>query len=276
MGGVARSDVLAQRAQVAQTRTGLPPLEKALAQTRNQLAVYSGKLPADALIPEFDLEKLHLPQELPLSIPSMLVRQRPDILASEGLLHAAGAQVGVATANLYPQITLNASMGTQAARIQDLFSPGSSIWSLGAGLVQPIFRGGELTARRRAAIASFDQAAAQYRGVVLQAFQNVADVLQALEADARALQAQVDAEAAARDSLELTQQQFQFGATSYLALLNAQRQHQQTRISLVQAQAARLADTAALFQAMGGGWWNREESSSPATATPKPNQTSSR
>jgi NodT family efflux transporter outer membrane factor (OMF) lipoprotein len=266
LGGAARSDVLAQQAQVAQTRTVLPPLEKALAQTRNQLAVLVGSLPSDASLPEFDLERLHLPQELPLSVPSKLVRQRPDILASEGLLHAAGAQVGVATANLYPQITLSASMGSQAGRLQDLFSPGTSIWSLGAGLMQPVFHGGELTAKRRAAIAAFDQAAAQYRGTVLQAFQNVADVLQALEADARALKAQVDAEKAAADTLDVTQQQFQFGAVSYLSLLNAQRQHQQTRIGLVQAQAARFADSAALFQAMGGGWWNREaDATNPAT-----------
>jgi len=274
LGGVARSDVLAQQTQVAQTRAGLPPLEKALTQTRNQLAVYSGRLPSEASLPEFDLERLQLPQELPLSVPSLLVRQRPDILASEGLLHAAAAQVGVATANLYPQITLTAGMGSQSGRIQDLFAPGTSIWSLGAGLVQPLFRGGELTARRRAAIAAFDQAAAQYRGTVLQAFQNVADVLQALEADAHSLAAQADAEKAARDTLELTQRQFQFGAVGYSALLNAQRQHQQTRISLVQARAARFADSAALFQALGGGWWNREPEPSPATTATK--QTTSR
>ena len=266
LGGASRSDVLAQRAQVAQTRAGLPPLEKALAQTRNQLAVYSGSLPSEANLPEFELEGLHLPQELPLSVPSLLVRQRPDILASEGLLHAAGAQVGVATANLYPQITLSASLGSQGGRLQDLFTPGSSVWSLGAGLLQPVFHGGELTAKRRAAIAAYDQAVAQYRETVLQALQNVADVLQALDADARTLAAQADAEKAARDSLEVTQQQFRFGAVSYLTLLNAQRQHQQTRITLVQAQAARFADTAALFQAMGGGWWNREAGTTAAPA----------
>ncbi|HEX9079803.1 MAG TPA: efflux transporter outer membrane subunit [Desulfuromonadaceae bacterium] len=258
LGGASRSDVLAQQAQVAQSRAGLPPLEKALAQTRNQLAVYVGRLPSETGLPEFDLEGLHLPQELPLSVPSLLVRQRPDILASEELLHAAGAQVGVATANLYPQLTLTANLGSQAGRIQDLFSPGSSIWGLGASLTQPLFHGGELTAKRRAAVAAYDQAAAQYRGTVLQAFQNVADVLEALTADARALAAQADAEKAARDTLDVTQQQYRFGAASYLALLNAQRQHQQARVTLVQAQAARFADTAALFQALGGGWWNRE------------------
>lgn len=267
LGGAARSDVLAQRAQVAQTRTGLPPLEKALAQTRNQLAVYVGSLPSEAALPEFDLEKLNLPRKLPLSVPSMLVRQRPDILAAEELLHAAGAQVGVATANLYPQITLNASLGSQSSRLKDLFTSGTSIWSLGAGLLQPVFHGGELTAKRRAAIAAYDQAAARYRETVLQAFQNVADVLQALDADARTLSAQVAAETAARDTLEVTQKQFGFGAVSYLALLNAQRQYQQSRISLAQAQSARLADTADLFQAMGGGWWNRETEPSAHTTS---------
>lgn len=270
LGGVARSEVLAQRAQVAQTRTGLPPLEKALAQTRNQLAVYAGKFPSEAALPEFDLEKLHLPQELPLSLPSSLVRQRPDIRASEELLHAASAQVGVATANLYPQITLSAGLGAQAGSLEHLLTSGTPIWSLGAGLLQPVFHGGELTAKRRAAVAAFDQASAQYRGIVLQAFQNVADVLQALDSDAHTLRAQVDAEKAARDTFEVTQQQFRFGAVSYLLLLNAQRQHQQARISLVQAQAARFADSAALFQAMGGGWWNREtEKRAPTTATEK-------
>lgn len=258
LGGAARSDVLAQQAQVAQTRTGLPPLEKSLAQTRNQLAVYAGKLPSQAMLPEFDLDNLHLPQELPLSVPSMLVRQRPDILAAEELLHAAGAQVGVATANLYPQITLNGTVGAQAGRLEDLLTSATPVWSLGAGLLQPLFRGGELTAKRRAAIAAFDQALAQYRGTVLQAFQNVADVLQALESDALTLKAQSEAETVARDSFELTQRQFALGAASNLSLLNAERQHQQALIGLVQAQAARFADSAALFQALGGGWWNRE------------------
>lgn len=261
LGGASRADILAQQAQLAQSRAGLPPLERDLAQTRNQLAVYTGKLPSEATLPVFDLERLNLPVELPVSLPSSMVRRRPDIRASEELLHAAGAQVGVATANLYPQITLNASTGTQATRVQDIFSPGTFIWSLGAGLTQPLFHGGELTAKRRAAIAALDQAGAQYRETVLQAFQNVADVLQALESDAAALKAQAEAERSARDSLDLTQRQFALGAANYLSLLNAERQHQQALLSLVQAQAARFADSAALFQALGGGWWNREHES---------------
>lgn len=266
LGGAARSDVLAQRAQLAQTRAGLPPLEKQLAASRHLLAVLAGRFPGTAGLPEFEIRGLQLPVELPLSLPSSLVRQRPDIRASEELLHAAGAQVGVATANLYPNITLSASLGSNAAKLADLFSSGSSVWSLGAGLLQPIFHGGELNAKRRAAVAAYDQAAALYRETVLQAFRNVADVLRALEQDAEALKAQGEAEASARESLELARKQFQFGATSYLTLLNAERQHQQALIALVQAQSARYADSAALFQALGGGWWNRQEANTTSTS----------
>lgn len=259
LGGASRPDVLAQRAQLAQTRTTLPPLEKQLAQTRHRLAVLAGKFPGEAgTLPEFDLEGFSLPQELPVSLPSSLARQRPDILAAEELLHAASARIGVATANLYPQLTLTGSFGSEAQKVRDLFSGGTGVWNLGAGVLQPIFRGGELTAKRRAAIAAYDQAEALYRETVLAAFQSVADVLSALERDAQALMTQADAEAAARAALELARQRFDLGAASYLTLLNAERQHQQARIGLVQAQATRFADTAALFQALGGGWWNRE------------------
>jgi NodT family efflux transporter outer membrane factor (OMF) lipoprotein len=258
IGGSTRADVLAQQAQLAQTKATLPPLEKELAQTRDALAVLSGRLPAQAALPEFRMEGLRLPDKLPVSVPSSLVRQRPDIRASEELLHAAGANVGVATANLYPQLSLTAGLGTNAAGLADLFSPGTSIWSVGSGLLQPVFHGGELLAKRRAAIAACEQAFAQYRQTVLLAFRNVADVLEALETDARTLRAQAQAEAAARASLDLTEKQFQIGAASYLTLLNAQRQHQLALIALVQAQAARFADTVALFQALGKGWWGHE------------------
>jgi NodT family efflux transporter outer membrane factor (OMF) lipoprotein len=257
LGGVSRSDVLAQRAQLAQTRASLPPLQKALAQTRHLLAVLAGRLPGEAILPEFSLDNMRLPQELPVSLPSSLARQRPDIRASEELLHAASAQIGVATANLYPQITLTGSYGSETTKPGNLFGNGTSVWNLGAGLLQPLFHGGELTAKRRAAVAAYDQAAAQYRETVLQAFENVADVLRALEADALTLKAQAEAEAAARDTLDLTEKQFSLGAVNYLSLLNAQRQYRLAHFLLVQAQATRFADTAALFQALGGGWWNR-------------------
>jgi NodT family efflux transporter outer membrane factor (OMF) lipoprotein len=259
LGSVSRTDVLSQQTQLAQTRAAIPPREKALSQTRHSLSVLIGKLPGEASdLPEFDLDGLQLPKELPVSLPSSLVRQRPDIRASEALLHAASAQIGVATANLYPQITLTGNYGSQATRHEDLFGSGTSVWNIAAGLLQPVFHGGELLAKRRAAVAAYDQTAAQYRETVLQAFQNVADVLRALENDARTLSAQAEAEASARHTFDLAQEQFQLGAVSYLSLLNAERQYQQTRIGLVEAQAARFADTAAMFQALGGGWWNRQ------------------
>ena len=258
LGAVSELEVAAQRAQLAQTLASMPPLDKELSQNRHLLAVLAGKFPSEAGgFPEFDLDGMHLPEELPLSLPSALVRQRPDIMASEGLLHAANAQVGVATANLYPQITLSGSYGFEAAKVGSLFGSGSSVWSLGGGLMQPLFHGGQLTAKRRAAIAALEQAEAQYRQTVLQAFQDVADVLQALDKDAATHKAQSEATLAARRTLELTREQYRFGAVSYLSLLDADRQFQQARLNLIQAAAARYADTAALFHALGGGWWNR-------------------
>ncbi len=258
LGAVAKTDVLAQRSQLAQTRATLPPLEKTLSQTRHLLAVLAGKFPSEAsTLPEFSIDNFELPQEVPVSLPSSLVRQRPDIRAAESLMHAASAQIGVATAALLPQINLTASLGSEASRSGALFTSGAGVWSLGAGLLQPLFHGGELTAKRQASIAAYDSATAQYRTTVLQAFQNVADVLRALEADAKALKARAEAETSARELLDMAQKQFQLGAVSYLSLLNAQREDQVARISLIQAQTLRFTDTAALFQALGGGWWNR-------------------
>jgi NodT family efflux transporter outer membrane factor (OMF) lipoprotein len=262
LGAVARLSLVAQQTQAAQTEALLPPLERELAQTRHQLAALTGRLPSDGGIPTFNLSALTLPEALPISVPSALARQRPDIRAAEALLHQASAQIGVATANQYPQINLTGSFGAQATELHNLFA-GPSVWSIGAGLLQPLFHAGELEAKRRAAVAAYDQAAAQYRETVLLAFQNVADALRALEADARTLKAQSDAEALARETLNLTQRQFQLGATNYLALLDAQRQFNLARFALVQAQANRYADTAALFQALGGGWWQGDNPSSP-------------
>jgi len=260
LGAVARTAVLLQQSQLAQTRATLPPLEKQRAYARHALAVLVGRLPSTKTLPRLPLDALKLPQVLPVSLPSALVRQRPDIRAAEALLHQASAEVGVATANLYPQITLSGSYGSQAARTGELFNGQSVIWSVGAGLLQPLFHGGALNAKRRAAVAAYDQAAAQYRQTVLHAFQNVADVLRALDTDAQGLRAQADADAAARATLDLTRRQFALGAVSYLSLLTARRDAQQARIHVITAQAQRYADTAALFQALGGGWWNRDAS----------------
>ena len=265
LGGVGRTAVLSQQTLVAQTRATLPPLQQQLDQTRHQLAVLAGQLPSDATLPEFRLEMFSLPETLPVSLPSALVQQRPDILAADAVLHQASAQVGVATAAMYPQITLSASYGAEALTPAQVFKAGSTIWSLGAGLLQPVFHGGQLSAQKRAAEAAYEQANAQYRETVLLAFQNVADSLRALDHDATGLKAQTDAWRSASDSLELTRGQYRVGGVSYLALLDAQRQYQQTVVSLAQAQASRYADTAALFQALGGGWWNAAAPSSAAT-----------
>ena len=256
-GAIPKASVLAQRTVLAQTRASLPGLEKLLRQNRHQLAVYAGRLPGDPGLPQFDLDSLQLPSALPVSVPSALVRQRPDIRAGEELLHQASAQIGVATANQYPQFNLTASYGSLAPHADSLGEKQFSIWSLGAGLTQPIFNAGALSAKKRAAVAAYDQADAQYRAVVLSAFQNVADSLLALDQDATTLQQQTQATEAARQTLDLTSQQFRLGALSSLRVLDARRSYQSARISLVQAQAARYADTAALFQSLGGGWWNR-------------------
>lgn len=267
VGAVARQAVLQQRTQLAQTQAAIAPLEKALAQTRNLLAVYLGRLPGDESIPKLDLSKLALPVDLPLTVPSSLVRQRPDILASEALLHNASAQVGVATANLYPQLNLSASFGAQSLTTGALFSTPSQAWSAGASLLAPLFNGGALQARRRAAQAGYDQALAQYQQTVLAAFLNVSNSLRALDSDARTLQAQALATQLANESLDLVERQHQIGSVNVLTLLDAQRIAQQSRAALIQAQAARLADSVALFQALGGGWWARQQ---PATAQTPP------
>jgi NodT family efflux transporter outer membrane factor (OMF) lipoprotein len=258
LGGVSRLDVLAQETQLEQTKSTLPPLQKSLANTRHALAVLIGELPSESELPSFNLKDLQLPTQLPISLPSCFVRQRPDIRASEALLHAASAQIGVATANLFPQVTLTGSYGWTSNVLKTLFDYKSTVWNVIENTVQPVFQGGALIAKREAAIATFNQALAQYRQTVLQGFQNVADTLRALEYDAHQLQILTAAEDAAWKTYSLTQAQYKAGAISYLNLLDSERQYQQARIGRVQALASRYADTAALFQALGGGWWNRE------------------
>jgi NodT family efflux transporter outer membrane factor (OMF) lipoprotein len=259
LGQVAGAEVAAQEAALAQAEATLPPLRKQLAQQRHLIAVLAGRFPSDQPAAAFDLAALQLPRELPLSLPSQLVEQRPDVRAAAASLHAASANIGVAIANRLPQITLTGNLGSTALEIAKLLTPGGGFWSLAGNVAQTIFDAGTLYHRQRAAEAGFDQAAAQYRQTVLTAFQNVADALHALQDDAEALKAAAAAETAARSSLDIVRRQLQLGAVNYLALLNAESAYQQARLALVQAQAARLADTAALFQALGGGWWNRDD-----------------
>jgi NodT family efflux transporter outer membrane factor (OMF) lipoprotein len=258
LGAIAKSVVLVQATTVAQTRATLPPLEHDLAVTRHEIAALIGEFPSQGPGDQFDLAALKLPEQLPLSLPSKLVEQRPDIRAAEANLHAASAAIGVAEAARFPQITLSADIGTSAINIGKLFTPGSGFWSLGFDGAQTLFDAGALAAREDAARALYDEAAAQYRKTVLAAFQNVADVLHALQSDADALKANTEAQVAAAESLGLAQAQYKAGAISYPVLLNAQQAEQQARLALVRAEAQRFADTAALFQALGGGWWNRD------------------
>jgi NodT family efflux transporter outer membrane factor (OMF) lipoprotein len=206
-----------------------------------------------------DLASLTLPQDLPLSLPSALVAQRPDVLQAQANMHAASAQIGVAAANRLPNIQLTANAGSTALALGQVFGPGTNFWSLGAALTQPIFDGGTLLHRERAAKAAYVQASEQYRSTVLTAFQNVADTLVALDQDARALKSNSAAADAAQVTLDLSRRQWKDGYASYLSVLSAEQGWQSARIALVQAQANRYADTVALFQALGGGWWRRSD-----------------
>jgi NodT family efflux transporter outer membrane factor (OMF) lipoprotein len=265
LGGVSRLDVLTQQTQLAIESAALQPLQKQLQQNRDLLAVLLGQPPSQQPAAQFVLDNLQLPRDLPLSVPSRLVAQRPDVRAQEALLHQASAEIGVATANMLPQITITGDFGGTSTNFSDLLKSSSNVWSLGAGITQPIFHGGELLHKKRAAVAAYDQAAAQYRGTVLSALRNVADALYALNADAAALNQQDVATQAAADTLRVSRSRYAAGSIGPIDLLVVERTYQQARIAQLQAQAARYADTAALFQALGGGWWNRDVATTTAS-----------
>jgi outer membrane protein TolC len=289
LGQIADPDVLAQEAALAQIEQTLPPLERQLEQQRHLLSALTGGLPsqeppekftltmAPITIPQacqlstgqpesgppFQRAALKLPRDLPLSVPSQLVQQRPDIRAAEENLHSASAQIGVAVANRLPNVTITGNAGSTAPQIAQLFTPGAQNWALAAGVLQPIFDGGILYQKEVAARATYEQATSQYRSTAITAFQNVADTLTALTKDAVALQKAVLAEDAARKSLDITCKQLEAGAINFILLLNAQQTYFTTLLTRVQAQANRFSDTVALFQSLGGGWWNREDRDPP-------------
>jgi NodT family efflux transporter outer membrane factor (OMF) lipoprotein len=258
-GYASQLDVAAQESQLAQAAATLPPLLKQSAQLSDLLAVLAGRFPNQAPAEKFELSSLQLPEELPVSLPSQLVEQRPDVLQAEANLHDASAKIGVATANRLPNIVLSADAGSTALALDQLFTSGTGFWGLGAAATAPLFQGGTLLHQERAAKAAYVEAAEQYRSTVLTAFQNVADTLTALDQDAEALKTAANAADAAKITLDLAQRQWQDGYAGYIALLSAEQAFQQARINLVQAQANRYADTAALFQALGGGWWHRTD-----------------
>jgi NodT family efflux transporter outer membrane factor (OMF) lipoprotein len=261
-GQIALPDVVAQETAVAQARLLLPVLEKQLGQQRDLLAFLVGRFPSEDVPGSFQLTSFRLPTKLPLSLPADLVRQRPDVRVAEANLHAANSQIGVAIANRLPQITLTGNAGSTATAVGKLFSPGTGFWMIAGNAAQTVFDAGALANKQVAAEETLVQAAALYRSTVLTAFQNVADTLRALEADSRAVSAAITAERSAARNIELVRNQVERGQVSISVLLNAQQAFLQTSLARVQTEALLLADTVALFQALGGGWWNRPESTS--------------
>jgi NodT family efflux transporter outer membrane factor (OMF) lipoprotein len=259
LGGVSQVDVLQQQSLLDTQTATLPGLEKQRQQLRNQLAVYLGGRPDQYAMPTLDLSRLTLPADLPVTLPSKLVQQRPDIRAYAALLHSATANVGVATANMLPNISLSASYGREGISPASLFTPAGIVWTIASSITQPIFEGGTLSARRKAAQAALQVAAAQYSSTVNTAFQNVADVLVAIQRDAETLRAALAAQATAASSLAVAQSQYHAGAGTYLNVLTAEQADYSARLNLITARAARFTDTVALFQALGGGWWNRQD-----------------
>ncbi|WP_354116602.1 MULTISPECIES: efflux transporter outer membrane subunit [unclassified Bradyrhizobium] len=268
IGAVSRSDVLAQESTLAQAKATLPPLQKQMAQQRNQLMAYLGRLPSEDRGEHVALAELRLPGRLPVSLPSELVRQRPDIRQAEATLHQATATVGVGVANLLPQVTLSGSYGASGAG--KLFSPGTIAWDATSSITQKLIDGGTLYHTKEADVGLFEQDMAAYKSTVLSAFQNVADSLRAIQYDAATLKAQAEAEKAASDSLSMSIEQFKTGAVPYANVITAQQSYLNARIARIKAQAARFSDTAALFQALGGGWWNRADLTTAASPRVNP------
>jgi NodT family efflux transporter outer membrane factor (OMF) lipoprotein len=259
LGFAMRIDVAAQEAALGQARMLLPPLQKQFEQTRDLIRALVGNLPNEEIPETFELDALQLPPELPLSLPAKIIDQRPDVRAAEAQLHAANAQVGVAVAAMLPQFSITGTLGGAADEFPWIFRTGGPFWTLVGGVTQPIFEGGTLLHAKRAADAALRQAAAQYQNTVITAYQNVADTLHASLSDADALAADVQAENSAKITYDLTRRQMEVGYVNYLILLNAETTYQQALLTRVQAQATRYGDTVALFQSLGGGWWNRKE-----------------
>lgn len=265
-GQIALADVTTQETAVARARLLLPPLQRDLAKQRNHLAVLTGRFPSETDIASFNLGSFRLPRQLPLSLPADLVRQRPDIRMAEAKLRAANAEIGVAIANRLPQLKLTGNLGSTAEKFAQLFTPGMGIWMIAGSVSQTVFDAGTLMHKQRAAEEETNQAVALYRSAVLGAFQNVADVLRTLQADTRMLAAATTAERWAEQNVRLVRRQVEQGEFNIAVLIEAQRAYLETSLARVDAEASQLSDTVALFQALGGGWWNRITSPEPPAA----------
>ncbi len=258
LGAVTYLDVENQKSQLAATEATLPPLEQSLDAARHALAILLGTVPSQARLPQLELRQVHLPRTLPVSLPSTLVRQRPDIRSAEAQIAAANAQVGEAIAQMYPLVELSGDAGFENGRPADFFNASSLIWNLAASATVTLFDGGTLQAKKRAAQAALRAIAADYESTVLNAFQQVADALRAIQHDAQTLHYDQQAYAAAHAAYALAQRQYQAGAVAYVTLLNTEVQYETSRLALAAAQGQRYTDTAALFTALGGGWWPKK------------------
>ena len=266
LGYAMRIDVANQESALAQAKALIPPLQKQYEQTRDLIRALVGNLPNEDVPETFELQALQLPRELPVSLPAKIIQQRPDVAMAAAELHAANAQVGVAIADMLPQFSITGAAGGTATQFDWLFRSGGPFWSVVGGVSQPIFDGGTLLHRKRAADQALKQAAFQYQATVITAYQNVADTLHAALSDADALGAAVAAESAAKVALDLTRRQMEVGYVNYLSLLTAETAYSQALLNRIQSQATRFGDTVALFQALGGGWWNRSERTAKAAA----------
>lgn len=267
-GMASQLEVSLQETALSQAAQLLPTLQKQLDQTRHQLQALAGRNPDDPTTPRFDLAAFELPETLPLSLPSQLLEQRPDVRAAEEALHAASAQIGVAAANRLPQFTIDATLGGAASTLARVFATPGQFFSIAGGITQSLLDGGTLQHRQRAAEATYAQAAAQYRNTVLTAFQNVADTLQAIFTDADGLRACVAAERSSGQTLALVRRQLASGYIDRLALLSAEQAHDQALLAVANARAVRLGETVSLFQALGGGWWSRPQDDSAGSTRP--------
>ncbi|MCJ2109380.1 efflux transporter outer membrane subunit [Methylobacterium sp. E-041] len=267
LGQIAGADVIQQQAALSLSQQLLPPLEKQLAQQRNLLTALAGRLPSEEVAETFTLAALRLPTKVPVSLPSRLVQQRPDVKAAEALVQQASAGIGVAVANRLPQFAITGAGGSSAVRLAQIANPGAGFFTILGQATAPIFDAGTLYRRQRASEETLTQAQAQYRAVVIAAFQNVADALRALQADAGAVAAASAAEKATGQSLELIRKQFSAGAVNSTQVLIAQQGYLSALVTSAGARATQYADTAALFQALGGGWWNRADVAPPPPET---------
>ena len=268
-GGIATQiEVESAQSQLENDRTLLPPLRQQLAAARNNLALLIGKSPVSWTPPDFDLDRIALPTDIPVRLPAELVHRRPDILAAEAQVKATNAAVGVATAALYPNFTLSAGFEQLSTSVGNWFAVYNNAWNIAANMAAPLLHGGQLTAQKKAAVEASEAARAGYQQTVLQAFTQVATLLDALQHDGELADAQHRALDTAERSLKLTRDSYQGGNVGILLVLDAQRRYQQARLGYVRAVQQRYLDTVQLFAAMGGGWRDWERKQEPAKPSP--------